>query len=101
MTEKIPDTSEVREAYAFSGEGVDFKRVEYAQADAFDKWLATVKADEANLIVNLIAKAFPVGAEMDYTGKEDPKMAAWVEGGHTAHDVALARYQELMKEAQA
>ena len=36
---------EVREAYAMTGEGLDFKRVAHERREEFDRWLRAVKAE--------------------------------------------------------
>ena len=40
MSEYTPTTYEVRDAYAMTDEGLDFKRVAQERREAFDRWLA-------------------------------------------------------------
>lgn len=37
-------TDEVREAYAMTGEGLDFKRVAQERREEFDRWLAEMQS---------------------------------------------------------
>lgn len=45
MTEYVPTTEEVREAYASTGGGLDFKDVWYDRFNRFDRWLAAHDAE--------------------------------------------------------
>lgn len=82
-----------------TGEGIriDASDLERILGEAFDvgqREVTLARADEANLIGNLIAKAAPAGGGMRPDGSEDPGMSAYVEGLHVAHDIAKARYAE-------
>jgi hypothetical protein len=53
------------------------------------------RAQEANLIANLIAKEAPYNMELNHDGTEDKNAAAYVQGVQAGHDVARTRYNEL------
>lgn len=43
MSENMPTTEEVREAYQSKDDGLDFKRAFHERGAAFDAWLESVK----------------------------------------------------------
>lgn len=59
-----PSTDYVREAYGFSGEGLDFKRVAYARMEEFDRWLNLVKAEAWS-------EGYAGGQDSVYTGHNE------------------------------
>lgn len=58
MTHQIPTIEDIREAYQFSGEGMDFKRVFREQGVKFDDFMAAHDAEVArNAAANALREA--------------------------------------------